>query len=111
MGESKNNKDVGANNPKLAELKVSEDFPFIVYPYGMRKVYADNDVVVSCIQNVGEIQYENWGSEGSLDSYEIEFEEDDFSLKELRDTTMEDSSDQAKTLLNIYNYQNNCLNG
>ncbi|MER2089802.1 MAG: transglutaminase domain-containing protein [Sporosarcina sp.] len=80
----------------LADLQVSEDFPFIVYPYGMNKVYASQDVVLQHSETSGKYFTEIGGSEGILDSYEIEFTKPDYSLKALRDTTMEDFSSETE---------------
>jgi hypothetical protein len=90
MGESENGGQV-ANKPLLrAELQVLEEFPFIVYPYGMSKVYASSNVVFQHSELAGKYSTLIDGSEGFLDSYEIEFEEPDYSLKELKSKTMED---------------------
>ena len=65
-------------------------FPFLVYPYGMINVETDEDVSVYEIRNVRNQYRTTIGDEPvSLDSYEIEFIEHEFSLKALRETTME----------------------
>ena len=82
----------------LADLKVSEDFSFIVYPYGMNKVYATKDVVFQYSEGAGKHSIEIGGKEGILNSYQIEFTEPNYSLKELRATRMEDFSEVAEDL-------------
>ena len=90
MGESENGGQEPNKTLSRAELQVSEDFPFIVYPYGMSKVYASSNVVFQHSETSGKYSTLINGSEGFLDSYEIEFEEPDYSLRELRSKTMED---------------------
>ncbi len=81
--------------PQLrAELQVSEPFPFIVYPYGMSKVHTNSDVLFLHSEASGKYSTKMAGSEGSLNSYEIDFKEPDYSLKELNATRMEDYSTQ-----------------
>ena len=42
MGELKVIEDVEADkSTTCSNLKVSEEFPFLIYPYGMNKVFAD----------------------------------------------------------------------
>jgi len=86
-----NNSGLEADQTRLrAELKVSEDFPFIVYPYGISTVHATDDVVFLHSEASGKFSTLINGTESSLDSYEIEFEEPDYSLKKLRSIMMED---------------------
>lgn len=98
MGEIENTGIVATSAQLLADLKVSEDFPFIVYPYGMNKVYATKDVVFQHLEEAGKYSTEIAGKEGILDSYQVEFTETDYSLKELRATKMEDFSEVAEDL-------------
>lgn len=90
--------NVDATAQQLADLKVSEDFSFIVYPYGMNKVYATKDVVFQYLEGAGKYSTEIEGKEGVLDSYQVEFTEPDYSLKKLRATRMEDFSEVAEDL-------------
>jgi transglutaminase-like putative cysteine protease len=92
MAVSVNQEGEDAASPLLANLQVSESFPFIVYPYGMGKVYTSKDVVFQHSEATGIYNTKIEGSEGILNSYEIEFTEPDYSLKELRTTRMEDLS-------------------
>lgn len=78
------NEDAG-----LAQLTMTERFPFLIYPYGMTKVHTDNDVLFLNEGETGKYHTEIKGSEGSLDSYEVEFVEQEYSLKALRETTMD----------------------
>ena len=45
MGEPKHNNDVEGEVVKVAQITMSEKFPFLIYPYGMTKAFADNDVL------------------------------------------------------------------
>ncbi|KAA0941683.1 transglutaminase domain-containing protein [Sporosarcina sp. ANT_H38] len=98
MGEVERQGQVPTTPQLLADLKVSEDFPFIVYPYGMNKVYATKNVVFQHSEASGKYNTEIGGKEGILDSYQVEFTEPIYSLKELRATRMEDYSEVAEDL-------------
>ncbi|WP_399630641.1 DUF4129 domain-containing transglutaminase family protein [Sporosarcina sp. SG10008] len=98
IGEIASQGNVDAAAQQLADLKVSEDFSFIVYPYGMNKVYATKDVVFQYLEGAGKYSTEIEGKEGVLDSYQVEFTEPDYSLKKLRATRMEDFSEVAEDL-------------
>ena len=76
--------------PLHADLRVSLDFPFIVYPYGMQKVDAEGNVVFLHSESTGKYRTEINGRSDSLSAYEIEFVEPDYSLKSLRETQMQD---------------------
>ncbi|WP_342514343.1 DUF4129 domain-containing transglutaminase family protein [Sporosarcina sp. FSL K6-1522] len=90
MGTSERFGRVEANAPLRAELQVTEDFPFIVYPYGMETVQSDEDVLFLHSELSGKYRTEIGGSEGTLAAYEIDFVEPDYSLKTLRETRMAD---------------------
>ncbi|HJF34095.1 MAG TPA: transglutaminase domain-containing protein [Sporosarcina psychrophila] len=92
LGESEKNVDAEAAFQQLAELQVSEKFPFIVYPYGISKVNTPKDVVLQHSEASGKYSTKFGDVDVILDSYEIEFMEPDYSLKELRATRMEDFS-------------------
>lgn len=73
----------------LAELEITERFPFIIYPYGMTKVFTDADILLLNERDTGKYHTKNDEGEVSLPSYEIEFAEQEYSLKALRETTMD----------------------
>ena len=98
MGEIAGQGNVEDTAQLLADLKVSEAFPFIVYPYGMNKVYATKDVVFQYSEGAGKYSTEIEGKQEALDSYQVEFTEPDYSLKKLRATRMEDFSEVAEDL-------------
>ena len=76
----------------MQTYKFELEFPFIVYPYGMQKVNADGDVAFLHSDATGKYTTEIGGRIGPLSSYEIEFEEPDYSLTALRATEMQDLS-------------------
>jgi transglutaminase-like putative cysteine protease len=98
MGEIENQEYVETEDQLFADLKVSEDFPFIVYPYGLNKVYARKDVVFQHSEASGKFNTEIGGKEANLDLYQVEFTEPDYSLKKLRATRMEQFSEVAEDL-------------
>ena len=98
IGGIEGQESVEATPQLLADLKVSEEFPFIVYPYGMNTVYATKNVVFQYSEGAGKYSTEIGGKEVVLDSYQVEFTEPDYSLKELRATRMEDFSEVAEDL-------------
>ncbi len=85
--------DYAQSNPEVlqhADVQVTLDFPFIVYPYGIQKVYADANVEFLHSEATGKYRTEIDGSNDSLSAYEIEFVEPEFSLKALRETNIQD---------------------
>lgn len=80
-----------STNPQLlAEFQVSEPFPFIVYPYGISRVYATDDSLFLHSKMSAKYSTTIRGSEDSLDTYEIEFMEPNYSLTALRAAEMSD---------------------
>lgn len=78
-------------NPQLlAEFQVLEPFPFIVYPYGINRVYAMDDALFLRSEMSGKYSTTIRGSEDSLNMYEIEFKEPNYSLNALRAAEMSD---------------------
>lgn len=80
----------------LAKLAITERFPFIIYPYGMTKIFADADILFKNELETGKYHTENDEGEASLSSYKIEFEEQAYSLKALRETTMDSLQSSEK---------------
>ena len=89
LEEFKSGAGIDSGDTGLAELAITELFPFIVYPYGMTKVFTDADVLFLNARETGKYHTKNEESEASLSSYEVEFVEQEYSLKALRETTMD----------------------
>jgi len=89
MGEFKTGVGVEGENLGLTQLAMTERYPFIIYPYGMTKVLTDTEVLFLNEKETGKYQTEIVDGEGSLDSYEVEFVEHEYSLKALRETSMD----------------------
>ncbi|MEK3936561.1 transglutaminase family protein [Sporosarcina sp. FSL W7-1349] len=89
---------------RTAELILSNPFPFVVYPYGLHKVHADDNYQLiktnatgkyaTVIANSNNTSY----SAVELPSYLLEFEEHKYSLQKLRATKMEDFSYTTENL-------------
>ena len=80
-----------STNPQLlAEFEVYEPFPFILYPYGINRVHAMDDTLFSHSKMAAKYSTTIRGSEGALDTYEIEFREPNYSLAALRVAEMSD---------------------
>ncbi len=75
---------------ELAELKITEVFPFVIYPYGLTKIFTDSEIFFLSEEDTGKYYTENEEGEVLLSSYEIEFEKQAYSLKKLRETSMAD---------------------
>lgn len=73
-----------------ADVQAFLDFPFIFYPYGIQKVNADGNVEFLHSESTGKFRTEIDGRIDSLSAYDIEFVEQDYSLKALRETRMQD---------------------
>ena len=89
MGAYAEGEGIISGESKLAQLTMLKRFPFIVYPYGMINVETDEDVQFMKLEMLGQYRTTIDDEPVSLDSYEIEYIEHDFSLKALRETTME----------------------
>jgi hypothetical protein len=89
MGAYAEGEGIISGESKLAQLNMLKRFPFIVYPYGMINVETDEDVQFMKLETLGQYRTAIGDEPVSLDSYEIEYIEHDFSLKALRETTME----------------------
>ncbi|MBE1556731.1 DUF4129 domain-containing transglutaminase family protein [Sporosarcina limicola] len=92
MGGELGGMDVSASDSprQQAQLKVAEEFPFLLYPYGIRRVSAAGNVILLHAQSAGQYRTVINGIEGALDAYEIDFQEPKYSMKQLRATTMDD---------------------
>lgn len=86
-----------STNPQLlAEVQVSEPFPFIFYPYGINRVYAMDDTLFLHSKMSGRYNTTIRGSEDSLESYEIDFREPNYSLTALRAAEMSDYAAESE---------------
>ncbi|MCG3089807.1 DUF4129 domain-containing transglutaminase family protein [Sporosarcina cyprini] len=73
-----------------AELQIIESLPYVAYPYGTAKINTRPDIVLNRRFDSEQIWATKNGSELELDSYEIEFVEPKYSMKALRETSMDD---------------------
>lgn len=81
---------------RLAEFQVTEPFPFIIYPYGINKVFATADALFLHSEMSGKYSTTLEGSEGSLEAYEIEFKEPEYSLAALRAAEIADYAAESE---------------
>ncbi|WP_342506550.1 transglutaminase domain-containing protein [Sporosarcina sp. FSL K6-2383] len=81
---------------RLAEFQVTEPFPFIIYPYGINKVFATADALFLHSEMSGKYSTTLGGSEGSLEVYEIEFKEPEYSLAALRAAEITDYAAESE---------------
>lgn len=72
-----------------AQLTMTEKFPFILYPYGLTKVNTAHDAMFIYDQFTGKYETTISGEAHPLDTYALEFIEHAYSLKELRETSLE----------------------
>ena len=89
LGEFKDSAGIDSGDSSHAELQMTEKFPFIIYPYGMVSVEAGFDVSFVKIDDTSQYLTRIEENEVSLDSYQLEYAEHEYSLKALRETTME----------------------
>ena len=89
MGAFVESEGIISGETKLAQLNMLKRFPFIIYPYGMTNVETDQEVQFMKLEMLGQYRTTIGDEPVSLDSYEIEYIEHDYSLKVLRETTME----------------------
>ena len=89
MGAYVESEGIISGETKLAQLTMLKRFPFLIYPYGMVNVETDPDIEFMKLEMLGQYRTTIGDEPVSLDSYEIEYIEHEYSLKVLRETTME----------------------
>lgn len=98
--------DVTSEPLQVAELTMLEPFSFLVYPYGLQKVKADEDVQLIRSDEAGKyataVNKSNNFSAVQLPSYTLEFDEPKYSLKKLRETTIAGYSNAVEDLTPYY---------
>lgn len=72
-----------------ATLTMIEKFPFILYPYGLTKMTTEHDAVLNYDQLIGKYETSINDVVQPIDAYDLEFVEHAYSLKELRETSMD----------------------
>lgn len=73
---------------KQARLQMTAQYPFIIYPYGMTKVSTNEDILILNDVEAGKYKTEAENEAYVLEAYDVEYAEQSYSLKALRDTTM-----------------------
>ncbi|MDN4609216.1 DUF4129 domain-containing transglutaminase family protein [Sporosarcina highlanderae] len=73
-----------------AEINMRERLPYLVYPYGTSTIHARTDVLLKKQEETGQLWAMKDGESFDLDSFSVDFTEQSYSLKELREVTMED---------------------
>ena len=89
MGEESNLEEAEDEKQQRAKILMVEKFPFLLYPYGMTKAFADEDVSFLHYEATGQYRTKIGEEQGSLDYYEVDYSARDYSLKSLRETSME----------------------
>lgn len=74
---------------EVAELSMTEKFPFLIYPYGLTGVETSHDAMFMYDQLTGKYDTLILGEKHPLDAYMLEFIEPAYSLKRLKETSME----------------------
>ncbi|MEK5037015.1 DUF4129 domain-containing transglutaminase family protein [Sporosarcina sp. FSL K6-3457] len=92
LAESEKYEGTSVKPQLLAEFQVAEPFPFIVYPYGINRVNTTADALLFHSEMSGKYTTQLRGSEGPepIETYEIEFQEPEYSLAALRAAEMVD---------------------
>ena len=86
MGELSGAEGLESSELKIAQLTMTEKYPFIIYPYGMTTVRSDEDVSILKLVESGEYRTEIGDNVQALDAYGVEYIERTYSLKALRET-------------------------
>lgn len=76
-----------------AQLSLTEEFPFILYPYGMMTVSSEQDTLFVYDRLTGKYEPTINGETRPLNAYEFEFTEPVYSLQELRSATLNERID------------------
>ncbi|GEN83866.1 hypothetical protein SLU01_21780 [Sporosarcina luteola] len=75
-----------------AEVTIQEQLPYLVYPYGTSKIHTRTDVVLQNQEETGQFWAMKDSEKFELDSFGIDLSEQNFSLKALQETSMDDYS-------------------
>ncbi|QTD43060.1 transglutaminase domain-containing protein [Sporosarcina sp. Te-1] len=78
--------------PQKAELRILESLPYVAYPYGTTNINTRQDIILHRLFDSERIWVTKNNADLELDSYEIEFVEPTYSMKALRETSMDDYS-------------------
>ncbi|WP_339253760.1 DUF4129 domain-containing transglutaminase family protein [Sporosarcina sp. FSL W8-0480] len=78
-----------ADNNLHAEISMREQLPYLVYPYGTSKVHAPTDVLLKKQKETGQLWAMMDGESYDLDTFSVDFTEQSYSLKALREVTMD----------------------
>ena len=89
MGEESKLEEAEDEKQQRAKILMVEKFPFLLYPYGMTKAFVDEDVSFLHYEATGQYRTKIGEEQGSLDYYEVDYSARDYSLKSLRETSME----------------------
>ena len=89
MAERGSSEVVESNQLKTAKINMIEDFPFLVYPYGMTKTFTDDHYSFLHLSESGHYRTRIGENEEPLEFYELEYVEKNYSLRALRATTMD----------------------
>ncbi|MCG7345911.1 DUF4129 domain-containing transglutaminase family protein [Sporosarcina sp. ACRSL] len=73
-----------------AVINMNEQLPYLVYPYGTTKIHTRTDVVLQNQVETGQFWVMKDGENTELDSFGIDLVEQRYSLKALRETSMDD---------------------
>lgn len=85
-----------ADEFQWAELTMTEKFPFIIYPYGMVKTTTTHDALFTYDRLTEKYETTLNNEVHPLDVYETAFVEQNYSLTELRETTLAQMPDDAQ---------------
>jgi len=99
MGEYVSNGNIENEENKIAEIKLFEQFPFLIYPYGMTKANTVEDITFRYLKGSGHYLTEVGDESYALQSYEVEYIDHDFSLKALRATTMDSFNEEENNFI------------
>lgn len=81
--------DSTTEEKKYAQLTMMEEFPFVVYPYGVSKVNSEIKTQLMYLPTTGYYRIGEGRVDTSLPLYELEFTSPEYSMKKLRETEME----------------------
>ncbi|MFS0690097.1 transglutaminaseTgpA domain-containing protein [Sporosarcina sp. 179-K 8C2 HS] len=73
-----------------ADINMNEQLPYLVYPYGTYSIHTRTDVILQNQVETGQFWVMKDGEKMELDSFAIDIVEQKYSLKALRETSMDD---------------------
>ncbi len=90
LGEEVLSEGTAVQDLRSAQLSLAEEFPFIIHPYGLLSVDSAHEATIYYDRFMDKYKTEKNGKKFPLNAYHMTFNEASFSLKQLRETALDE---------------------